>query len=377
MIRTGLQPAECHLRARVFTGSVESSIYLLSQICGIPPSTSVLPAINSNFTHHISAGLADGTVITGQNSISHPSEPTALPDRGGKAAIAGTDPASAVLDEDTDTDLHDLIEDATLPGSLPTLRKQYIAFSKGPSSGADGSGGMEDLPSRIARVWYINPYGHEIRPRANPKVVSALERASAVVYSIGSLYTSIVPSLILRGVGAAIARAGGVRHKILILNSSNDRETGPSAEPFTAVDFVRAIAAAAAGSREPGAAGNGTVSPSPAPSPLPAFLGVDWNGGGATPAGALAPAAGPTSSPTSAGPFSDVRRYVTHLIHMDGEGTPRVDRAELAAMGIDCIRVYGRRVDGVLRYDEAGLKNTLEALVGRAEMGRSRRNTRE
>ncbi|KAI1845969.1 hypothetical protein JX265_005901 [Neoarthrinium moseri] len=299
--------------ARIFTGSLESAIYLLSQICAIPPSTSVLPAINTNFTHHISAGLGDGTVITGQNAISHPSEPTALPDANGT-----TDPAVAAMATE-DTDAHDLIEDANLPGSLPTLRKQYIEFSKS---------GEEDLTSRIERLWYINPYGHEIRPRANPKVTQAIEGANAVIYSIGSLYTSIVPSLVLRGVGSAIANSG-VRHKILVLNSSNDRETGPSGSPFSATDFVKAIARA-------GGESQGDVER-----------------------------------------LGEVRRYVTHVLHMEGEGTPAVDKAELAALGVDCLRVYGRRVDGALRYDENGLKSTLEAVVGRVEMGRSRRNTKQ
>jgi len=65
--------------ARLFSGSFESAIYLLALIGGVDESkTAVLPAIISNFSHHISAGLADGSTITGQNAISHPSEPTAL-----------------------------------------------------------------------------------------------------------------------------------------------------------------------------------------------------------------------------------------------------------------------------------------------------------
>ncbi|KAI1079245.1 UPF0052-domain-containing protein [Whalleya microplaca] len=293
--------------ARLFTGSLESAIYLLSTICGIPPMVTTLPAINSNFTHHICASLANGVHIAGQNSISHPSAPTSVPD----------DPAWNLRE----TEAHDLIEDATLPGSLPSLRKQYLDISKHDE---------EDLPARIERIWYINPYGHEIWPAANPKVVAALRRASAVVYSIGSLYTSIVPSLIVRGVGAALADRA-LRHKVLILNSSIDRETGPAAAPFSATDFVRAIARAAAASQ------------------------------------------GDFDEPE--GGRSDVGRYVTHLIYLEGEGAPKVDREELGALGVDCMRVYGRRVDGMLRYDEAGLARALEAVVGKPEMVRSRRNT--
>ncbi|KAK8106131.1 hypothetical protein PG999_009490 [Apiospora kogelbergensis] len=313
--------------ARIFLGSLESAIYLLSQICAIPPQTLVLPAINTSFTHHISAGLADKTVITGQNAISHPSAPTSLPDN----ALL-----TAANQQAEETDDHDLIEDANLPGSLPTLRKQYIEFSKS---------GEEDLPARIERVWYINPYGHEIRPRANPKVLDAVAGAGAVIYSIGSLYTSLVPSLILRGVGAAVAaRPRGVV-KVLILNSSLDRETGPSSNPFSAVGFVRAIVRALQESQEAG--------------------DVRQERGGEEGGNSMR--------------ADEVRKYVTHLIHLDGEGTPKVDRDELASLGVEPVRVYGRRVDGMLRYDEGGLVRAIEAVIGtgRETMGRSRRNTKQ
>ncbi|KAI2464254.1 UPF0052-domain-containing protein [Annulohypoxylon bovei var. microspora] len=311
--------------ARVFTGSLESAIYLLSTICCISPTVSALPAINTNFTHHISAGLADGTQITGQNSISHPSAPTSLPDDDllGNGNGNNSTPSQQQQQQQRlrEMEEHDRIEDATLPGSLPTLRKQYIDFSKA---------GEEDLPARISRIWYINPYGHEIWPLANPKVLSAIGRAGAVIYSIGSLYTSIVPSLVLRGVGAALA-GSGVRYKVLILNSTVDRETGPSAAPLTATGFVKAIARAAAESQGEFAA--------------------DGRGKG------------------------EARRYVTHLIYLEGEGAPKVNKDELGALGVDCIRAYGRRVEGMLRYDEAGLTRALEAVIGKTEMLRSRRNT--
>ncbi|KAI1440358.1 UPF0052-domain-containing protein [Annulohypoxylon stygium] len=306
--------------ARVFTGSLESAVYLLSTICCISPTVSALPAINTNFTHHISAGLANGTQITGQNSISHPSAPTSLPpddDLLGNGDVS----TSSLQQRLRELEEHDRIEDATLPGSLPTLRKQYIDFSK-----AD----EEDLSARIERIWYINPYGHEIWPLANPKVLEAICRAGAVIYSIGSLYTSIVPSLVLRGVGEALANSG-VRYKVLILNSTVDRETGPASSPLTATDFVKAIARAAAESQ--------------------GDFAVDERRKG------------------------EARRYVTHLIYLEGEGAPKVNKAELTALGVDCIRAYGRRVDGMLQYDEAGLTRALEAVIGKAEMLRTRRNT--
>lgn len=138
-----------------------------------------------------------------------------------------------------------------------------------------------------------------------------------------------------------------MRPKILILNSSLDRETGPSRSPLTATDFVRAIARACVQS--------------------------EGEGEGDTP-----DASGEVGAEAEADAEADadsVRKYVTHLLYLEGEGVPKVDKAELAALGVDCVRVYGRKVDGMLRYDEAGLAGALEALVGKAEMVRSRRNT--
>ncbi|KAF2762631.1 UPF0052-domain-containing protein [Pseudovirgaria hyperparasitica] len=294
--------------ARLFSGSFESAIYLLSNICGVPDNVSVLPAINTNFTHHISAGLSDGSIIVGQNSISHPSVPTALPEN-----------VRLEIEE------HDRIEDGTLPGSLPTLRKQYITFSKTDE---------EELPARIERIWYINPYGQEIRPRCNPKVVDAVDYAQCIIYSIGSLYTSIIPNLVLADVGEAVAQTKA-RYKILILNSNIDRETGPSSAPYSATDFIAAIAKACASSRGL----KGSVQP------------------------------------------NDYRTYVTHVLHLEGLNTPVVEKVVLNKLGIETVRLYGRKIEGknVVRYDEKGLLQALEATIGRRDPRAdvSRRNTVE
>ena len=267
--------------------------------------TTVLPAIVSNFTHHISASLIDGTVIAGQNAISHPSAPTALQGSG----------------EDADIQESDAAEDANLPGSLPTLRKPNIEFSKLEE---------ETLQSKIERIWYINPYGQEMRPAANLKALEVIRNSEAVIYCIGSLYTSIAPALILRGIGEAIATSPGLKYKILILNGSLDRETGG----FEAKDFVAAISRAAEQSQQ--------------------RMGV-----------------------------ADVniyRRYVTHLIHLEGEGTPMVNKQELARWGVECVRLYGRRsANGKMIYDGKALSQALSAILGKKDSrrDRSRRNTLE
>lgn len=305
--------------ARLFSGSFEAAIYLMAMVGQVDESrTEVLPSIVSNFTHHISAGLADGTTITGQNAISHPSAPTAI-------YPSTADP----LNPDFPFPTGDPGEDAHLPGSLPHLRMPYISFSKL----AD-----EPLPARIARIWYINPYGQEMTPAPNLKVISAIREADAIIYSIGSLYTSLAPSLILRGVGDAIAGSSAPngtrpRFKILILNGSLDRETGG----FSAQDFVAAIARACEQSR--GVVGDAEP-----------FL---WS------------------------------RYVTHLIYLEGEGAPAVDRDELSMRGVERVRLYGRKSSSVdplgqgMRYDDKALAQALGAILGKRDPRelRPRRNT--
>jgi len=219
---------------------------------------------------------------------------------------------------------HDRVEDANLPGSLPTLRKQYIEFHKDIA---------ENLPSPIERIWYINPYGQEIRPAPNTKVIDAINTSQCVIYSIGSLYTSIIPCLILKDVGEAIA-SPTIRFKILILNGSLDRETGGLAAPYTAKDFVGAIARACASSR--------------------GLVGVM--------------------------PESELKDYVTHVIHLEGEGTPKVHKEELRRVDIECVRIYGRKgKGGGMIYDGKALTQALEAIMGRRDprAEKSRRNTFE
>jgi 2-phospho-L-lactate transferase/gluconeogenesis factor (CofD/UPF0052 family) len=302
--------------ARLFTGSLESSIELLTLICGVHSRTRVLPAVNTSFTHHICAELADGTTIVGQNAISHPSAPTAVPDLAAAvAALSGedNDATTSLLDH------HDAIEDANLPGSLPSLRGPNINFSKEEDT---------DLSSRIERVWYINPYGHEIKLAANPRVLEAIRGSQIVIYSIGSLYTSLIPNLVLKGVGEAITTSPFLKRKVLILNGSLDRESGPSSNPMGATDFVAAIAEAC------------------------------WYSMGKK--GKV--------------PTTEYNRYVSHVLYLEGPGTPAVDRMELTTLGIESSKISGRNTpDGKRLYDLVALSEALSVQVGGP--GFSRRNT--
>ena len=65
--------------------------------------------------------------------------------------------------------------------------------------------GEPPLPSAIRRILYLSQEGnqqeHEVFPPVNPRVLGSISRADAVVFGIGSLYTSICPCLALEEVG--------------------------------------------------------------------------------------------------------------------------------------------------------------------------------
>ena len=138
---------------------------------------------------------------------------------------------------------------------------------------------------------------------------------------------SIIPCLVLRGVGEAIVHSP-LRYKILLLNGSYDREIGPGTD-YTAFDFIRAITRACMESRG-----------------VPTFL--------------------PNGEPRQ---ISDAEygRYVSHVVYLEGEGVPKVDKAHLKTLGIECFRAHGRpntSGKGML-YDGPALQQTLEMILGK------------
>lgn len=85
----------------------------------------------------------------------------------------------------------------------------------------------------------------QVFPPANPQIISQLSTTDVIIYGMGSLYTSICPTLILRGMGEAISAASAP--KVLILNGFHDRETGgcwSDAREMSASDIVQAVCTA-------------------------------------------------------------------------------------------------------------------------------------
>lgn len=246
--------------ARLFIGSLDAAIELFARLSEIDPQIEVLPCINTNFTYHISALLYNGLIITGQSQISHPSDDQtnypppinktrpSTPSEDNKpdyfAASPGFDGTITNIasvnhlladsgSDFSDSGASDDEETGNVPQyTHPELKKSQLHFSK--------TEDIKPLLSPIERIFYVSPYGEEIRPTAHHKVTTTITNADVVIYSIGSLMTSIVPVVVLRGVGKAIASDmtnNKNKKRVLLINGSHDRETFG----MQAVDFVRII----------------------------------------------------------------------------------------------------------------------------------------
>ncbi|OUM52311.1 hypothetical protein BVG19_g1488 [[Candida] boidinii] len=134
-------------------------------------------------------------------------------------------------------DYEDVTEDedeyATPSYTHPDLKVSQLHISKDECT---------PLAAPIERIFYISPYGEEIYPQAQTRVLKCLSSTDCVVYSIGSLMTSIIPVIILQGVGEAIMNEKNLpldqrKKKILLLNGTLDRETSS----LTALGFLKSI----------------------------------------------------------------------------------------------------------------------------------------
>ncbi|KAL2340562.1 hypothetical protein Fmac_008502 [Flemingia macrophylla] len=197
--------------ARIFFQSLDAAIFLFSRVSDIPLESLVLPVISTNDRLTLGCELWDGTIIRGQNEISHPTSGTM-----------------------------ELIKKYRTSGKMIGIAKMmdglyYFedAFENKESFSAPA------LPSKIKRVFYMSSEGknllHEVFPSANATVLDQLNNVDCIVYGMGSLFTSICPSLVLLGIGEIVSSRSCL--KVLMLNGTRDRETNG----FSASCFVTAI----------------------------------------------------------------------------------------------------------------------------------------
>lgn len=162
--------------ARLVLGSLETAVFVYSSLARIAQETRVLPIIDTMDRLTIAASLQNGEIIVGQDAISHPSQ-----------------------------------------GCF--VNKESWC----------------ELQSPIDSLSYLNKYGDPFHPKPTTSVLDDLRKVDGIIYGIGSLWTSIIPSLVLQGVGETIAH--NTCPKIMLLNGYNDRET----HAMTACDHVEKL----------------------------------------------------------------------------------------------------------------------------------------
>ncbi|KAI0067548.1 UPF0052-domain-containing protein [Artomyces pyxidatus] len=297
--------------AQGFFRSLPSAIFLFSSITN--SQAHIIPVIVTNHVVTIAAELATGEKLVGQCEISHPVRQAP---------------------EDTTEELEFGV---TSPTGYPG---ETIAMQRNVTFGAGSKDEYEPLNAPInsecrsppvrrdsgwthAGLYYINAYGQEIHPGPNPDYISNLSSNEVLVYSCGSLWTSIIPCLALRGVASAIARSPSLTAKILFLNSRNDRET----TGYTAEDYISAIERT-----------------------LNTRYQVEHYG--------LGNAA--TTFPVSA--------FITHLVYLRGAAIP-IDVAHVNRMGVRCVEVESNVLgrDGVPLYDAACAQRAMGIILAHDE----------
>ncbi|KAF9263103.1 UPF0052-domain-containing protein [Marasmius fiardii PR-910] len=282
--------------AQGFFRSLPSAIFLFSSITN--SGANILPVIVTNHTVTIAAELENGERLVGQCEISHP---VRKPPANLTPPIVNSVPSYEACDDWS-------------PINGVSQRQSNVMFehnSKDMDNGDKDS--YEPLHSRITRLLYINAYGAEIHPSPNPEYITALGTTDMLVYSCGSLWTSIMPCLAMRGVGSAVARSRSLRAKVLLLNTENDRET----EGYTAIDYVQAITRTLNDTYEPPAFGIGNAR---------------------------------TQYPVSA--------FITDLVYLK-KTKVHVDVRKLTALGVKCIEAEGDD----LKFNVSSVQRTINDIL--------------
>ncbi|KAN0101027.1 hypothetical protein V8E55_001011 [Tylopilus felleus] len=279
--------------AQIFFRSLPSAIFLFASITN--SQANILPVIVTNHTVTIAAELENGIRLVGQCEISHP-----------------VNPPSSFEEDCPEMDAFSPVDGM---GEIIPHRSN-VMYSQ-----LDKDRGYEPLQAKIYRLYYINAYGHEVHPTPNPEFIKTLATSEALVYSCGSLWTSVIPCLALRGVAPAIAGSSLLRAKILLLNGRNDRET----DGYTAVDYVKAIVGVLNSDYQKPSYGLGNAS---------------------------------TVYPISA--------FITHLVWLEGTRI-EVDVMALAVLGVKAITIRGNAggdEDQGPRYDADVVRHALAQILG-------------
>lgn len=379
--------------SRLFFDNLDAAIFQFARIMRVPPRTEVIPIVaTTRGAVTIAAVQRNGSVIVGQCEISHPGQPVPEGMRPRGNSVGATDKRPPTPTSELTRQMSELTPFQSLSRSV----SQNLIFSKD---------GCPPLCSPIRRIYYVNRERQEIFAELNPLVESALGQKKTIIYGCGSLYTSILPCLIVPGVGRLLAdpvprainprsvmplpyplRNHLSRVKLLLLNGTHDRET----EGYSAMDFILAITDALnysclAEQRRKAAEGRPVWTQTimeemecdvlkPEERDLAGRSpGLGWLAGSTGNGGDLGPS-GPTAglvqtlesdtgktylaSPNLPG------AYITHMLYPD-DGLVKVNVEKIEAWGIRCVRVKASQGEGAGRglYGVDELKEVMDHLV--------------
>lgn len=97
------------------------------------------------------------------------------------------------------------------------------------------------LPAPVDRLFYVRGDVHVPSPACNPLIPPLVRNASLIILGPGSLFTSLIASLVLPGVGEALTSARRHATRVLALNSGPDRESGSLPASSFVASVVRAL----------------------------------------------------------------------------------------------------------------------------------------
>lgn len=118
-----------------------------------------------------------------------------------------------------------------VPGRVLPCTTQPVTLNARTASGAVTGQAAVSATPRLERVW-LDPGA----PVATPDAVSAIDRADLIVLGPGSLYTSLLPNLLVPGIAAAVARSTAP-----VVLVANLREQPGETEGMTLPDHLDAL----------------------------------------------------------------------------------------------------------------------------------------
>ncbi|KAJ3416395.1 hypothetical protein HDV05_001963 [Chytridiales sp. JEL 0842] len=202
---------------RLFFDSLDAAIFQFARITRAPSRTDVMSVIDTGRnTVAIGASLRNGMQIIGQCEISHPGTTSNLghqefpsnlefvPSTTGTPIVTRKMPhasgAISLLKQQFLAKRSDVGMSRSAVGSQVNLAvsSSNLIFSKAPDA-------TPPLQSPIRRVYYVNSEHKETFPTMNSLAPAHLTEKKTILYAMGSLYTSIIPCLIVPGMGRLLS----------------------------------------------------------------------------------------------------------------------------------------------------------------------------